>query len=356
MSTFLELEIYALLKEHQQENGDAAVAADRLIQNIEDSEELMTAENIQSLAAFLWHCGYHATLLDFILRHIGNENFPIPWSYFAQVLGVIGAEQVSDKVLHALQEGIEKSKAQDEISRSKALDNLIPEIVQWRQDYRYRQHRSHRTNKKNYLEQLITLRTQQLYEQEKDLLQLLQRLYPGDEDVIRETKEHQQRYALEILARRARPTASTIDANEDEEALPEDQYAVLENIFLCMQEKLQHTPELAYDFAVAAVMLDRPLEAQHFLDQAAEDDAQIWLHLELLLRNKHYLELLQALAKIEVHYAEKSDTFFATAYLRAQAMWGMGQKHTAIEIMESLLSARPHYRSGDSLLSLWRNS
>ncbi|HRO68156.1 MAG TPA: hypothetical protein PL182_11375, partial [Pseudobdellovibrionaceae bacterium] len=66
------------------------------------------------------------------------------------------------------------------------------------------------------------------------------------------------------------------------------------------------------------------------------------------------VELLHELARVELLQSEDSETFFATAYLRAQALWGLGQKHAAIEVMESLLASRPQYRSGLSLLSLWR--
>lgn len=345
MSTFIELEIYALLNEL----GDPALVADKLIQNLEASEDTLTPENLEGLSAFLWHCGFHATLLDFVLRHLDDENFPIPWAYFLGAIHTVNPN-LDEETRTALKEGILTLEAQGEAGRAKAVEELFPG-VSWRQDRKYNIHKDHLRQKKNYLDQLVTLRTQQLYEQEKNLLGFLQNLYPGDEEVLKELSEHKQRYALEILARRT-PLARSYTIEES--PLPPDQRQALEEILKAMKAEVQSAPELAYDFAIAAWMLDAYPEALELLDLAPESDGKNWFRLELLLLNRLFLELLQDLARVELYYAAEPDTFFATAYLRAQAMWGLGQRHIAIEVLESLLSAQPHYRAGSSLLAIWR--
>ena len=346
MSTFIELEIYALLNEH----GDPALVADKLIQNLEASEDTLTPENLEGLSAFLWHCGFHATLLNFILRHLDDENFPIPWAYFLEAVHVL-VPNVDEETRAALKEGILETEAQAEAGRARAMEDFFPDDLVWRRDRKYNLHKEHIKQKKNYLDQLVTLRTQQLYEQEKKLLGFLQKLYPGDEEVLKELKEHKQRYALEILARRT-PVARSYTIEES--VLPPDQQESLTQILKAMKAEVEIAPELAYDFSIAAWMLDAYPEALELLDLAPESDAKNWFRLELLLLNRLFLELLQDLARVELHYAAEPETFFATAYLRAQAMWGLGQRHIAIEVLESLLSSQPHYRAGSSLLAIWR--
>lgn len=347
MSAYIELEIHALLKEY----SDAGLAADKLIQGLESSEENLTKENIEALARFLWHCGFYSTLNDFVLRHIDKEQFEIPWPYFAEAL-IKTHPDLDQKSLAALREGILETDSKDKISRSQALDTIIPESSEWRQDRKYRLHKDYFKNKKNYLDQLVTLRTQQLYEQEKELLKLLQKLYPGDKDVQNELKEHQQRYALEILSRRV-PHAKSPNLIEDNQ-LNEEQQQILDVIFANLKAECEADTSLSYDSAIAMAMLERHDEALVLLEMAPESDGANWLQLDLLLKARHYLELLQYLPRIELLYAHEADTFFATAYLRAQAMWGIGQKHTAIEILESLLSSNPQYRSAHSILNVWR--
>lgn len=345
MSTFIELEIHALLNEY----SDAGLAADRLIQNLEASPENLSAENVDGLARFLWHCGFYSTLHDFVIRHIAEENFPTPWAYFAETLVKIHPD-LSEMVIESLSEGIKETKAQEIIAPSTALDKLIPEIGEWRRDRKYRLHKEYQKNKKNYLDQLVTLRTQQLYEQEKELLTRLQKLYPGDPDVQKELKDHQQRYALEILARR---TPLTRSHTIEETPLDDEQQQALQIIFAAMLEEVQQDETLAYDFAVALWMMEGYEQALGLLSYAPDDQRRHWFRMELLLKSRRFLELLNELAQMEMIYADEPETFFATAYLRAQAMWGIGQKHTAVEIIESLLISRPHYRSAPSLLAVW---
>ncbi len=347
MSAYIELEIHALLKEYT----DAGLAADKLIQSLESSDENLTKENIEALARFLWHCGFYSTLNDFVLRHIDKEAFEIPWPYFAEAL-VKTHPDLDEKSLEALREGILECNAKDSVSRSEALNSIIPESNEWRQDRKYRLHKDYFKNKKNYLDQLVTLRTQQLYEQEKELLRLLQKLYPGDKDVQNEMKEHQQRYALEILSRRAHH-ARPHTVIEESPLSPEMQHA-FDVVFTTLINECEVDTDLSYDAAIAMSMLERYDEALALLELAPESDGANWLQLDLLLKARRYLELLQYLPRIELLYANNADTFFATAYLRAQAMWGIGQKHTAIEILESLLSSNPQYRAAPSILNVWR--
>ncbi|MNL11546.1 hypothetical protein D3C87_1323860 [compost metagenome] len=118
-------------------------------------------------------------------------------------------------------------------------------------------------------------------------------------------------------------------------------------------EAAAENPELAADLAIAAVMFEMPETALKVLEFAEADASMIWLRMEVLLMARHFIELLNEISKTEVMFAHEPETFFATAYLRAQAFWGLGQKHTAIEVMEGLLISRPHYRAASALLSVW---
>ncbi len=121
---------------------------------------------------------------------------------FWKLWGRVGAE-LDERTIRALIDGIEESEAQSAAALSSALDSALPPIGEWRSNRKYNIHKDYLNNKRLLLDQLITLRTQQLYEQEKNLLQRLQRLYPGDSDIRHEVEEHRQRHALEILQRRS---------------------------------------------------------------------------------------------------------------------------------------------------------
>jgi hypothetical protein len=350
LSIYVELEIQNLLKQIGNSEEALGQVAEQLINDLEKDLEKLTPENIDAVAKFLLQAGQYIPLIEFIGRHLERAAFPIPWAYLIEAL--FRAHPTLDKKLQEnLLEGIEETDAHDKASRSKVLDKFEPEMSTWRNDRKYRLHREYTNNKKILLDQLITLRTQQLYEQEKKLLARLNKLYPNDSDIRNEISEHKQRYALEILARRG-PASKLLkeEAYNPRDLEIEKVMAVLHESIL---EAAKQDPAMAEDLAIAAIMFEMPETALLAIELAPPSPHLTWLRMEILLMSRHFVELLNEIARAELLFAHEAETFFATAYLRAQALWGLGQKHTAIEVMEGLIVSRPQYRAASALLSIW---
>ena len=109
----------------------------------------------------------------------------------------------------------------------------------------------------------------------------------------------------------------------------------------------------AFDFAIAAFTLESFDDALEILSYAEETTPLLLFRMEVLVRCRRFVELLNEISKMELAFSHEPETFFATAYLRAQALWGLGQKHSAIEVLESLMASRPHYRAASALISMW---
>lgn len=332
------------------ETGDPAQVFQRLSTTLEEGEDLLTSENVRAFCGFLLHAGLCVELIQFVAKHIMREDFEVPWPHLIEAISRT-RPHIDDTLADSLLEGIDKTDMRADASRSKALDLQMPALRTERADRKLRVAKNYAKQKDSMLEQLITLRTQQLYEQEKRILSRLQKMYPRDPEVQREVQNHKERYALEILSKHSRlgpGAAFTPDMVID---VPEELKAACADMLV---KYAQENPELAKDFAVAAAMLEMWDAAVAALATNPGLPGADWIQLDLLLGSRRYLDLLNALSRIEQAYSENPETFFATAYLRAQALWGLGQKHQAIEVLESLLSSRPQYRSGTSLLALWR--
>lgn len=346
MSTYIELEIQNLLNE----THDLKDVADRLIQFLESHPDNLTLDNINGFAKFLINADQPWLLVQFVLHYIDNEHFPIPWPYFIEALGMLKGT-FDEKTLQALIEGIKEDDAESEVARSPHLPQVLPEMEEWRTHRRYKIQKEYLNNKRLLLDQLITLRTQQLYEQEKNLLQRLQKLYPEDSEVRKEVKDHKQRYALEVLQRRS-PKSRPLREEDVTSKDPEVEKA-LQGIMASLREHAQQDPDMAFDFAIVAYMLESYETALELIQMSERTATALWFELEILLQCRRYVELLAAVTTTELALAHEPETFFATAYLRAQALWGLGQKHSAIEVLEGLMASRPHYRAASALLSLW---
>lgn len=347
MSTFIELEIQNLLNAQE----DLEQVADKVIASVESNPDNLSSDNITSLSRFLLRTGLYRKLVDFVLRHLDNESFQTPWAYFLEAISQT-TEPLDEKIVKALLEGIAEQNAEPDASRSESFKTRTPEIGEWRTNRKYKIQREYVDNKKNLLDQLITLRTQQLYEQEKSLLQRLLKLYPGDREIHNELYEHKQRYALEILARKS-PKAKVLSEDELSPHDPELDEAI-EGLMKSLAEHAEKMPDMAFDFAIVAYMLEQFVDCLHILSFSNnESESFLWFRLEALLKARHFVEVLHEITHVELEFAHEPETFFATAYLRAQAYWGLGQKHSAMEVMDSILTSRPHYRAASALLSLW---
>lgn len=343
MSLSIELEIQSLLKE----NLPFEQIGNSLVEKIENADYEWTNENLNSLYMFLLKSGQAQLLISFILKHIKDKKFIIPWGHFIEAVSLLHSE-INPELIKLFKKGIKETSGKYLACQSDKWDSLIAEIAEWRSQKSWEENKRAPLLKKELLEKLNTLRTQQLYIAEQELLQKLGKMFPGDPDVQNEILKAQERYAYEVLNRYSGIKKDKLNFEESQEKKN------LESISLCLLAKSQEIPEMAVDFAVAALMMEDFETSYQILKTCQQSSVTLWMKTELQLKTRRYVELLEELVTIELTMAEDPETFFATALLRAQAFWGLGQKHTAVEILEGLLASRPSYRSASLLLDLWR--
>lgn len=347
MSKYVELEIQRLLRE----STPAEQVAAHLISNLESSAAFLTPENVSATVQFLFHSGQYLSLIEFVLRHIDDKSFQIPWPHFLEALQK-GAKNVDQKAVEALWKGVEQTQSIMEAAKATSFVSHAPQLQEAQRERRQKIQQAYLEKKNQLLEQLVILRTQELVEEEKDLLNSMQALYPGDAKIQSEVTSHRQRYALEILARRKPGARSAgLDFLHQRDTELEKAALVFHDVLL---EAAEQEPTLAKDLAIAAYVIESYDTALEIMNLIPTEDASFaWLRLEILLAGRRFVELLAELSEVELALAHDPETFFATSYLRAQAYWGLGQKHTALEVIEGLLASRPHYRSASTLQSLW---
>lgn len=345
MTLNLELEIKSLLEEFK----DPEVVAGKLVTLFSDPRFAWSEENLLELYRYLLNCGLYQNLIRFCLAQLPNPEFKMPWAYFIEAVNA-GVPDLEEDVVKYILLGIQEDDAAHTVSLASGAERFVKNAKELKNEHRRARRRDTTRLKGELMDELLTLRTQQLYEQEKMLLGKLQRMFPGDADILEEVREHKERYALEILSRRS-PLREAVLREAPPTAEANAQMQEFNSSFLQAAAK---SPDLAFDFAIAAYMMDLPETTLVLLKSIQLSSAQKWFLLEIKLKCRLFLEILGDLNEIELALAHEPETFFATAYLRAQAYWGLQQKHMAIEILESILAARPNYRSSSALLEIWR--
>jgi hypothetical protein len=324
--------------------------ADALIKKYE-TRKLSLAE-FETLATYLMHAGFHATLVDMVSRKL-SDGSDIPWGHFAEAMMLSTHGQVSDEVKAALFQGAEENIALNSLARTYVLDEFRPELeIQRNIRKREIQDKAAR-RKKEWLDQVAILRSQNLLQEEERLLQTLMRFFPGDINIYNLRTNLRERMAQDYINKRTDRPRKEIFFPLFEPIDPESQ-KILSLIEESMVEALAQAQFLANDFAIAHMLWDNHEAALRLNEQAPDSAMKDWTRAEILLRGRHFLELLDELTILEKKYEEDPETVFAVHYLRAQALWGLEQKQLAIEILEGMVEARPHYRAAHSLLSEWK--
>lgn len=329
---------------------EPAAIGSQLLAQIEADLKSFSQRDLNSFYLFLLKSGQAPLLIKFALSHIDDEGFEMPWAYFLDALALY-QEILDDKIKTALIEGLEETQGYNRAALSAQAQNLFTDAPKWREEFDYEVRNQQLNLKKSVLDDLQTFRTQQLYEEERNLIRKMQRMFPEDREILKEVLEYKKRSALDVLQKKG--PRKKIELEDLPPPLDPELKEPLQALGQSLIEAVQKDPSLSLDLAVVAYLLEDYESSLAIIDMGEAAPSLLWFKLEALLKARRFVELLNALTQIELMFSHDGETFFATAYLRAQALWGLGQKHAAIEVMEGLLASRPHYRAGSALLSMW---
>jgi hypothetical protein len=351
LSFQLEPEIRALMEKDK----DLELVAESLIQNfqeqfIQDRPLPSVKETVREICRFLLNGGLNQVLVRFCLRHLTNEKFPFPWAYFLEAIERSGAE-LDHEVIQYIAKGLESTRAEKEIAFLAGAFRFVDDPSGLKSQLRKSRLEDYAKLRSRLKDEALTLRSQQIFDQEKALLIKMEKMFPGDVEISNDLRNHRELRAMDVLSRRS-PLGRGARTTETPSTAEAQQ--LTSQLRASFQESLATEPGLTFDFAVAAFMIEDYETCLELLSELDLTLEQKWFQLEVKLKCRRFLEVLSELTKIEVNESNDPETFFATAYLRAQAYWGLEQKHTAIEVLESILSVRPQYRSGATLLDIWR--
>lgn len=345
-SEILENEITNLLQEHQ----SVELVADLLIKKYQ-LIRLSKAE-FESLANFFISAGLLQAFIRFTMQKFTDSSI-IPWGHFADALSKSTGGQVDLEIKSAIYFAAEGQNAVAELTKTRAFDEYRPEIEIHRKVKLREAEEVIRKRRQDIQERLDIYRTQNLFSEEDRILNYLMYLEPDNKDLLNQRAQLRERMAQDILSKKFSKGGKRNFYNFIE-AKDEETQKILENIFLSMKSTLPQAPYLALDFCIAMLIWEDYPKALEFVSLATNSPQKDWLRAEILLLSRRFVDLLSEIDALEAKYQHDSDALFSANYLRAQALWGLNQRHEAIELMEEMLVARPQYRAAHSLLAQWK--
>lgn len=342
----LEVEIQQTLAESTR----ASEAVQRLLRKYEILD--LSIEDFRALAQFLLRGQFFGELCDLCIKKLDGGSV-LPWAQFAQALSQL-SPNLPRELRSAIVAGAGNQKQSHELARTHCLDSTHPELANLRAARKHEQQTKYRSQKQELLGQLEMFRSQELETEEEKVLEHLLHLFPLDRDLADFKAQLHERKAVRILEQKLQDKTALWDRTEIRDA---DEISLLQQVEASMRrtwEQYHRDEELGRDFAIAFMMWDYPDAAVDFLSIRSNSNAIAWLRMEALYLARQYVTLLDQVETISIKRANDPDTTFAVSYIRAMALWGLGHRIAAIEIMENIVSLRPSYRSASGLLRLWK--
>lgn len=341
----VEMEIHAFLGQFL----SAEKAAEALLKKYEKLK--LSSGEFEAIASFLSNAGLYSKLAEFALKKMFDESL-VPWGHFAEAL-FQSSNSVDAKVKKALIEGASESRRIAQLCRTHVLDDFDPRIPELRKQRKDKFLEKALKKKTDLLVQLEVFKSQSLRAEEDQVIRQLQKMFPEDSEIHKLRISLRERLAQDYITKRPQKSRREIFFPLYEEKTAEEQN-ILEQIEISMKEAAKSAKYLANDFAIAHMVWENFDAALRLVEIAPNSPVKDWLKAEILLRSRRFAELLDQLIELEEKYSEEPETVFAVYYLRAQALWGLDQKKTAIEILEGMVETRPSYRAAGSLLKEWK--
>ncbi len=346
-----ELVIRDLLKEHP----DVNIVADRALRTMESEDLYFGEESIRTMSQFLHHSGLYLTLVQFVIRNFRRPRFKVPWYLFLESLAKglpADRDHLPDQLLQAILTGIEADQAHAEAAQARSIRKFLPIMETWGKQEEKEFKAFAQSRRDELIQQAHTLKAAMLYEKANILINQLLRLFPNDREVMLLKDEAVQQAAYDTLQRRSlRKTEVTFV----EEVMDAQEQGILNSVGRSLYQAALTLPHLSFDLASSAILLDDHETALKILNHAEPEFRIDWLRVESLLQLRRFLEALDWLVYLEIHYAHKAEIAAAIMIVRARALWGMGERHIAHELLEAIVANHPGQTEASMLLNTWRN-
>ena len=305
----------------------------------------LSIEEKETIASYLIHIGAYASLAE-LFRSTIAQPYAVPWAHFLEFCreAKLNFDEQIEKVII---EGAEAQNQTKRIALNSAFDSLIPSLRELRIQLREQSQEEFRNRKKTLIEKIEFLKSQRMLQEEGRALLELMNAFPLD-DFSALKQDYDERVALETLAHRSPIIADAVL----EKQTPEDIDAG-KRISSQVATAADSNPHLRYDLTVMLYFMELYAPALELIEKAEPNYATDWLQIELLVKSRLFVRVLEITDLFEKRYGDIPSTAFAASYARAQALYGLGQKDDATQLMQSIVKLRPKYRSARILLSDW---
>lgn len=303
----------------------------------------------QSIFSFGLNAGlYQQMLANFV--EVFHEKTPTPWSHFLVLIDKLKIKPPPE-IIESVIKGARRQDRIENLSLSHSWDLLDPRFSQMRIEVEKVRKQRFSDKKQILLDKIEFYRNQRMAEEERRAIRVLLKMFPDDPMVQGEFDQFQKQWARDVVAR-------NIDESRENRIFHnpkiDTQLRKTAKILVdAMLVEAQQKPHTSYNLAIGLKMMGLPDLGLRVLAFADNNWASEWLAIELLIDCGRFVDCLNAVHELELEYSHDPETTFAATYARAKALFGLGQRGPAIDLLQSIVNVRPNYRSAFTLMTEW---
>jgi tetratricopeptide (TPR) repeat protein len=305
----------------------------------------LTAQQKSEVFHFLYLSEQYKTFLSALRMEINLEEPFIPWSHLFSVLQKVN--KLNSNMLKAM---LGAQTTSPEMGRFRVEQ---PELVELWAKRKQTIVENYTQKKQELLNSLDFARQQGFKDQRMKVLDELKMLFPNDKEV--DVAFHSER---EYVAR------NTINKVFQKRLSQSDWFASSSDVDPKVARQLLKTARayikkngdaFVVDFATMFYQFEMYSEALKIIDLSKDKSSHIlWHALQIAIDGKQYARALSIIDHLRREHLNTEHSF-SLMYYQALALFGLGQKSEAKQIITNIVRIRPDYRSADSLLLEWEN-
>ncbi len=308
--------------------------------------------NLNTFCLFLSKSGRTDLILYFYLKFYKDENLKLHPAFL-----LIAVKKSFPTITKDIQRIIysylnEDNKRWVEGSLTKVADKHWPELRESRKKLKEQNKQKLIKLRRELIHKFELFSSQNLVEPAKIAIRKLEKVFPRDLEIVKITLKFKEKDAENIFDKhKFKKSRLNVKPVQD----PEVNIAQA-GLTRYIKQEMSAMAGSEADLAILCLTMEMNELALQLFHNSKIVEENIWLYLEVLGLNRRNLEVLNLLPTVEITFAHQPDTFLACTFLRSLALWNLGERNTAIEVLQAVVDIKPNYRSSDILLAEWSRS
>jgi hypothetical protein len=300
----------------------------------------------------LYNTGRFSLLIEGMVRNLENKQ-RIPFDLLIDLSARFNLKP-PPSVVASVFKAFKKTKSQNDVFPAKGWDKWDSGFTQLRGELVERKVKEVKKHKEQMVEKFHFLQNHRMLDQAGKMLRRMIEIYPEDAEIQGFKTEFDEAWARNVLSNHIATLQAESEKLERTYTAPSSADQQMLKCFLIEAEKIAiENRDAASDFAIAFLFMEDYNRCLEILAWAKAGLATDWLRVEMLFAARRHLEALEQLDQLELKGIDDPETTFAVSYLRAQCLHGLGQRASALEIMQSIVRVRSKYRSAHAFILKW---